>query len=158
MAFTKDANDDNLTNIRDILRENWDADNVKKPVIFKARNAKRALKSDLSQSDKISIYNAGYTNKPADLGYGGKTGTQRISIDLRCNGIGGEARVVKMRNEVERILNSYRKNPQDDNGDQLPFNDMTVGVSEVDLSDGDKGFYRWVFDIVLNIRYQAVST
>ena len=134
-----------------LLDTNWNAGNTDglKPSIKKIMLADKTL--DLQISDQVLVYAIDYLTAPAGLGATQKATTDDISIDIRVAGSDqetqGRTHAVKVRDEVERILDSSILNP-------FSGYDLLTPMSVKDFSDKFKSLHRFVFDV----KIQRIST
>ncbi len=129
--------------IIDLLNDNWDkstTDNIK-PVIDRIFNRKI---QDLENNDYLLLYELGETIDPFNIGGTTFQEITGISIDARTSNkidsiSGVRGHVIKMREEVKRILKANLQDPA------LPFQ-LLIPRRVRDLSDKSVGLGRVVMD------------
>ena len=156
MSWAQDEYGNNMKTLNNMLLDQWSTDNVPGiPAIFQSRNKDLPTKRDLVQNDKIGVYRIpGKLYAKEDVYHSGQSWTELIAFDIRT--MRSEPRIDILVTEVRRLLNKFRKNPVDSNNAALPFKEI-LPVAERDLSDGDKGFYRVVYEVRLIKGFELVT-
>ncbi len=155
MSWTLDANGNNMKTLLSMLHDEWNKTNVARPVMFQSRNKDLPTKRDLDQNDKLGVYRIpGKLYAKADIYHTGQSWTELIALDIRT--ARNEPQIDKLVTELRRVLNANRKNPTDSDSTPLPFKEI-LPVAERDLSDGDKGFYRVVYEVRLIKAFELVT-
>ncbi len=131
--------------VKDILEDNWVAANVNSTTPTFYYDDK--IKSHDYRKDAIKIYvRSGPLRKPKGLGYMTEEVRTGISIDIRCS---DRARMFLLRDEVNRILNSVRKNPNS-NYDNIFF-DAERQVT------GYANFWHYIIEITLKNNMRTIT-
>jgi len=130
--------------IRDILNDNWDADNVAKPVLY----YKDDTKNHDYRNPAIKCYHRSLTRKVQDVTFSYYQINAGVSIDIRSP---DRDNMLALRDEIVRCLNVVRAAPNADYSILLFDNERQVS--------GYAGFWHYVIDITLrNNARQIVTT
>ena len=129
--------------VRDLLNTDWNAGNVAKPVFY----YDDTIKEHDYRKDAVKVYQRSLTRIPKGLGYTHQEIRTGISVDIRCS---NRDRMLLLRDEVNRVLNSKRINP-DTNYHNIFFD------NERQVS-GYANFWHYVIDITLKNFAKAITT
>ena len=135
---------DSLDTINTLLEADWNNDNTDSitPTIGKVFDFKRIdLRFGESKDYILNYHYAPYSSVPSGIGVAKKRTTDSISIDIRT--MISRSHGIKVRDEVERILDANILNPSSEY--QLLNPDKTC----TDLSDKSIGLWRFVWDVQL---------
>ena len=153
MTFT--TAEDNLTDLLALLREKWDTANVAKPDIRYTADPDRPARPDLREGDVVLVMDVNRTKEATAFNYLGRRVRERYQIDVRTRH--RRSRKLNLVTEIQRILDNYRKAPEDDGGARLGWDWIDL-VSERVLDNKAIRLYRSVIDVVLVNAYEVVTT
>lgn len=123
-----------------LLEDNWESGNTNDvtPTIDEVFEHKRV---DLRNNDFILLYEfAPHVTEPNSIGASRKKTLDSVSIDIRT--MATRAHGIKLRDEVERIIDANIINPDSSYHLAVPLNVK-------DLSDKNVGMWRWVWNMNL---------
>ena len=148
----------------DLLNNRWDKNNTSqiKPTI-KTKNELKSTNymTDPSKGDLISTYSKQDIPSIISLGATHRQVVYSVSIELvvAMQGLDKpgttKGRFKQHMDEIDRILNSQKKNPKIKDTDSIIF-DFLNQLGWIPLTSGYKGIYKWVCDIHLVKSSEAI--
>ena len=117
----------------------------KTPTIEKVIAYKRVDLTAAAGGDYVLCYSLASTQEPASLYYTSKNHIDACAIDMRT--IVSRSRLIKLRDEVERIMEVARKGGTV--GAVTLTHQLVNITSGTDLSDKSRGLHRYVYNIEL---------
>ena len=138
--------------IQSIFDDSWNRANTKqrKPVIMDITTLDpgRGKRFDLNRSDEIFLYETAHSEEQPDIFYDYVNSRINVTVDIRT--VEGRTHLMKMEDEVRRILHLKRK------GDGLNY-DRLVYKTRTDLSDRTKRLHRMTFQVEIVILSELVA-
>lgn len=138
--------------IQSIFDDSWNRANTKqrKPVIMDITTLDpgRGKRFDLNRSDAIFLYETAHSEEQPDIFYDYVNSRINVTVDIRT--VEGRTHLMKMEDEVRRILHLKRK------GDGLNY-DRLVYKTRTDLSDRTKRLHRMTFQVEIVILSELVA-
>jgi|TARA_A100001391_G_scaffold82885_1_gene54183 hypothetical protein len=138
--------------MQSIFDDSWNRANTKqrKPVIMDITTLDpgRGKRFDLNRSDAIFLYETAHSEEQPDIFYDYVNSRINVTVDIRT--VEGRTHLMKMEDEVRRILHLKRK------GDGLNY-DRLVYKTRTDLSDRTKRLHRMTFQVEIVILSELVA-
>ena len=138
--------------MQSIFDDSWNRANTKqrKPVIMDITTLDpgRGKRFDLNRSDAIFLYETAHSEEQPDIFYDYVNSRINVTVDIRT--VEGRTHLMKMEDEVRRILHLKRK------GDGLNY-DRLVYKTRTDLSDRTKRLHRMTFQVEIVILSELVT-
>tara|TARA_R100000329_G_scaffold150204_2_gene142504 strand:- start:1038 stop:1478 length:441 start_codon:yes stop_codon:yes gene_type:complete len=138
--------------MQSIFDDSWNRANTKqrKPVIMDITTLDpgRGKRFDLNRSDAIFLYETAHSEEQPDIFYDYVNSRINVTVDIRT--VEGRTHLMKMEDEVRRILHLKRK------GDGLNY-DRIVYKTRTDLSDRTKRLHRMTFQVEIVILSELVA-
>ena len=138
--------------MQSIFDDSWNRANTKqrKPVIMDITTLDpgRGKRFDLNRSDAIFLYETAHSEEQPDIFYDYVNSRINVTVDIRT--VEGRTHLMKMEDEVGRILHLKRK------GDGLNY-DRIVYKTRTDLSDRTKRLHRMTFQVEIVILSELVA-
>ena len=135
-----------------IFDTSWNRGNTaqRKPVIMDITTLDpgRGKRFDLNRSDAVFLYETAHSEEQPDIFYDYVNTRVNVTVDIRT--VQGRTHLMKMEDEVRRILHLKRK------GDGLNY-DRVVYKTRVDLSDRTKQLHRMTFQVEIVILSELVT-
>ena len=124
--------------------------NQRKPVIMDITTLDpgRGKRFDLNRSDAVFMYETAHNEEQPEIFYDYVNTRINITIDIRT--VRGRDQLMKMEDEVRRIIHSKRKG-DDGNYDRLLYKTRT------DLSDRTKHLHRMTFQVEIVIFSELIA-
>ena len=138
--------------IRSIFDTNWNRANTtqRKPVIqdITTLDPGRGKRFDLGRSDGIFLYETAHNQEQPDIFY--DIVHTRINVTVDARTVMGRDQIMKMEDEIRRIVHSKRK------GDGQNF-DRLLYKTRTDLSDRTKHLHRFTFQVEIVIFAELIA-
>tara|TARA_R100000008_G_C3579863_1_gene167731 strand:+ start:1328 stop:1768 length:441 start_codon:yes stop_codon:yes gene_type:complete len=138
--------------MQNILNTNWNRGNTsqRKPVIMDITTLEpgRGKRFDLNRSDGVFLYETAHNEEQPDIFYDFVNTRINITVDIRT--VRGRDHLMKMQDEVRRIVHVGRK------GDGVNY-DRLLYKTRTDLSDRTKQLHRMTFQIEIVILSELVA-
>ena len=138
--------------IRSILDTNWNRANTvqRKPVVtdITTFDAGRGKRFNLNRSDAVFLYETAHNEEQPEVFYDFVNTRVNITIDIRT--VRGREQLMKMEDEVRRIIHLKRK------GDGANF-DRLLYKTRTDLSDRTKQLHRMTFQVEIVIFSELIA-
>ena len=138
--------------MQNVLNTNWNRGNTsqRKPVIMDITTLEpgRGKRFDLNRSDGVFLYETAHNEEQPDIFYDFVNTRINITVDVRT--VRGRDHLMKMQDEVRRIIHLGRK------GDGANY-DRLLYKTRTDLSDRTKQLHRMTFQIEIVILSELVA-
>lgn len=138
--------------IQSILDTNWNRANTDqvKPVItdITTLDPGRGKRFNLNRSDGVFLYETAHNEEQPELFYDFVHTRINVTIDART--VRGRDRIMKIEDEIRRIVHSKRK------GDGANF-DRLLYKTRTDLSDRTKQLHRFTFQVEIVIFSELIA-
>ena len=138
--------------IRSVLDAGWNRANTdqRKPVIMDITTLDpgRGKRFDLSRSDGVFLYETAHNEEQPEVFY--DFVHTRINVTLDARTVRGRDQLMKMEDEIRRIVHSKRK------GDAINF-DRLLFKTRTDLSDRSKHLHRMTFQVEIVIFSELIA-
>lgn len=138
--------------MQSILDTNWNRANTDqlKPVIadITTLDPGRGKRFNLQRNDGVFLYETAHNEEQPELFYDFVHTRINITVDART--VRGRAHMMKMEDEIRRIIHSKRK------GDGANF-DRLLYKTRTDLSDRTKQLHRFTFQIEIVIFSELIA-
>ena len=138
--------------MRSILDTNWNRGSTgqRKPVIMDITTLDpgRGKRFDLNRSDAVFLYETAHNEEQPEIFYDYVNTRINVTVDIRT--IRGRDQLMKMEDEVRRILHLKRK------GDGSNF-DRLLYKTRTDLSDRTKHLHRMTFQVEIVIFSELIA-
>ena len=138
--------------MQNVLNTNWNRGNTsqRKPVIMDITTLEpgRGKRFDLNRSDGVFLYETAHNEEQPDIFYDFVNTRINITVDVRT--VRGRDHLMKMQDEVRRIVHVSRK------GDGVNY-DRLLYKTRTDLSDRTKQLHRMTFQIEIVILSELVA-
>ena len=135
-----------------MVDEDWNRgnSNQRKPVIMDITNLEpgRGKRFDLNRSDAVFMYETAHNEEQPEIFYDFVHTRINVTIDIRT--IRGRAQLMKMEDEIRRIVHLNRK------GDGTNF-DRLLYKTRTDLSDRTKHLFRMTFQVEIVIFSELIA-
>lgn len=134
------------------ISDNWNRgnSNQRKPVVMDITTLDpgRGKRFDLNRSDAVFLYETAHNEEQPEIFYDYVNTRINITIDIRTTR--GRGQLMKMEDEVRRIIHSKRK------GDGSNF-DRLLYKTRTDLSDRTKHLHRMTFQVEIVIFSELIA-
>tara|TARA_R100000008_G_scaffold80050_1_gene62190 strand:+ start:478 stop:918 length:441 start_codon:yes stop_codon:yes gene_type:complete len=134
------------------LADNWNRANTeqRKPVIIDITtfDAGRGKRFDLNRNDGVFIYETAHNEEQPEIFYDFVHTRINLTVDVRT--VRGRSRLMKLEDEIRRIIHLKRKGDAD-NFDRLLYKTRT------DLSDRTKQLHRMTFQVEMVIFSELIA-
>ena len=138
--------------MRSIFDTNWNRGNTvqRKPVIMDITTLDpgRGKRFDLNRSDAVFLYETAHNEEQPEIFYDYVNTRINVTVDIRT--VRGRTQLMKMEDEVRRILHLKRK------GDGANF-DRLLYKTRTDLSDRTKHLHRMTFQVEIVIFSELIA-
>ncbi len=138
--------------MQSILDSNWNRGNTDqlKPVIadITTLDPGRGKRFNLQRNDGVFLYETAHNEEQPELFYDFVHTRINITVDART--VRGRAHMMKMEDEIRRIIHSKRK------GDGANF-DRLLYKTRTDLSDRTKQMHRFTFQVEIVIFSELIA-
>ena len=138
--------------MQNVLNTNWNRGNTsqRKPVIMDITTLEpgRGKRFDLNRSDGVFLYETAHNEEQPDIFYDFVNTRINITVDVRT--VRGRDHLMKMQDEVRRIIHLGRK------GDGANY-DRLLYKTRTDLSDRTKQLHRMTCQIEIVILSELVA-
>ncbi len=138
--------------IKDILTKGWNRGNTnqRKPIIedITTVEAGRGKRFDLTNKDAIYLYETVHNEEQPEVFYDFVHTRINITVDART--MNGRKQLMKMEDEIRRVVHSKRK------GDAENF-DRLLYKMRTDLSDRTKRLHRMTFQVEIVIFSELIA-
>ena len=138
--------------IKDVLTKGWNRGNTSQrtPIIedITTVEAGRGKRVDLTNKDAIFLYETVHNEEQPEVFYDFVHTRINVTVDART--MNGRAHLMKMEDEVRRIVHSKRK------GDGANF-DRLLYKMRTDLSDRTKRLHRMTFQVEIVIFSELIA-
>ena len=138
--------------IQSVLDDNWNRGNTnqRKPVIMDITTLEpgRGKRFDLNRSDGVFLYETAHNEEQPEVFYDFVHTRINITVDART--VRGRDQLMKMEDEIRRIVHSKRK------GDAINF-DRMLFKTRTDLSDRSKHLHRMTFQVEIVIFSELIA-
>ena len=138
--------------MQSILEDNWNRGNTDqlKPVIadITTLDPGRGKRFNLQRNDGVFLYETAHNEEQPELFYDFVHTRINITVDART--VRGRAHMMKMEDEIRRIIHSKRK------GDSINF-DRLLYKTRTDLSDRTKQMHRFTFQTEIVIFSELIA-
>lgn len=138
--------------IRSVLDAGWNRANTdqRKPVIMDITTLDpgRGKRFDLNRSDGVFLYETAHNEEQPEVFY--DFVHTRINVTLDARTVRGRDQLMKMEDEIRRIVHSKRK------GDAINF-DRLLFKTRTDLSDRTKHLHRMTFQVEIVIFSELIA-
>jgi len=138
--------------IRSILDGNWNraSSNQRKPVVMDITTLDpgRGKRFNLNRSDAVFLYETAHNEEQPEVFYDFVNTRINITIDIRT--VRGRDQLMKMEDEIRRIVHLKRK------GDASNF-DRLLYKTRTDLSDRTKQLHRMTFQVEIVIFSELIA-
>ena len=138
--------------MRSIFDTNWNRGNTvqRKPVIMDITTLDpgRGKRFDLNRSDAVFLYETAHNEEQPEIFYDYVNTRINVTVDIRT--VRGRTQLMKMEDEVRRILHLKRK------GDGANF-DRLLYKTRTDLSDRTKHLHRMTFQVEIVIFSELIE-
>lgn len=138
--------------IRSVLDAGWNRANTdqRKPVIMDITTLDpgRGKRFDLNRSDGVFLYETAHNEEQPEVFY--DFVHTRINVTLDARTVRGRDQLMKMEDEIRRIVHSKRK------GDAINF-DRLLFKTRTDLSDRSKHLHRMTFQVEIVIFSELIA-
>lgn len=138
--------------MRSIFDTNWNRGSTgqRKPVIMDITTLDpgRGKRFDLNRSDAVFLYETAHNEEQPEIFYDYVNTRINVTVDIRT--IRGRDQLMKMEDEVRRILHLKRK------GDGSNF-DRLLYKTRTDLSDRTKHLHRMTFQVEIVIFSELIA-
>lgn len=138
--------------MENVFNTNWNRGNTsqRKPVIMDITTLEpgRGKRFDLNRSDGVFLYETAHNEEQPDIFYDFVNTRINITVDVRT--VRGRDHLMKMQDEVRRIVHFGRK------GDGQNY-DRLLYKTRTDLSDRTKQLHRMTFQIEIVILSELVA-
>ena len=135
-----------------MVDEDWNRgnSNQRKPVIMDITNLEpgRGKRFDLNRSDAVFMYETAHNEEQPEIFYDFVHTRINVTIDIRT--IRGREQLMKMEDEIRRIVHLNRK------GDGTNF-DRLLYKTRTDLSDRTKHLFRMTFQVEIVIFSELIA-
>lgn len=138
--------------MQSILEDNWNRANTDqlKPVIadITTLDPGRGKRFNLQRNDGVFLYETAHNEEQPELFYDFVHTRINITVDART--VRGRDHMMKMEDEIRRVIHSKRK------GDSVNF-DRLLYKTRTDLSDRTKQLHRFTFQIEIVIFSELIA-
>jgi len=138
--------------MQSVLSDGWNRANTnqRKPVItdITTLDPGRGKRFDLNRSDGVFLYETAHNEEQPEVFYDFVHTRINITVDVRT--VRGRDQLMKMEDEVRRIIHSKRK------GDAINF-DRLLYKTRTDLSDRTKHLHRMTFQVEIVIFSELIA-
>ena len=138
--------------MQSVLSDGWNRANTnqRKPVItdITTLDPGRGKRLDLNRSDGVFLYETAHNEEQPEVFYDFVHTRINITVDVRT--VRGRDQLMKMEDEVRRIIHSKRK------GDAINF-DRLLYKTRTDLSDRTKHLHRMTFQVEIVIFSELIA-
>jgi len=138
--------------MQSILEDNWNRGNTDqlKPVIadITTLDPGRGKRFNLQRNDGVFLYETAHNEEQPELFYDFVHTRINITVDART--VRGRDHMMKMEDEIRRVIHSKRK------GDSINF-DRLLYKTRTDLSDRTKQMHRFTFQIEIVIFSELIA-
>ena len=138
--------------MQSVLSDGWNRANTnqRKPVItdITTLDPGRGKRFDLNRSDGVFLYETAHNEEQPEVFYDFVHTRINITVDART--VRGRDQLMKMEDEVRRIIHSKRK------GDAINF-DRLLYKTRTDLSDRTKHLHRMTFQVEIVIFSELIA-
>lgn len=138
--------------MQSVLSDGWNRANTnqRKPVIMDITTLDpgRGKRFDLNRSDGVFLYETAHNEEQPEVFYDFVHTRINITVDART--VRGRDQLMKMEDEVRRIIHSKRK------GDAINF-DRLLYKTRTDLSDRTKHLHRMTFQVEIVIFSELIA-
>tara|TARA_R100001509_G_scaffold149442_1_gene107883 strand:- start:74 stop:523 length:450 start_codon:yes stop_codon:yes gene_type:complete len=138
--------------MQSVLDDNWNRGNTnqRKPVIMDITTLEpgRGKRFDLNRSDGVFLYETAHNEEQPEVFYDFVHTRINITVDART--VRGRDQLMKMEDEIRRIVHSKRK------GDAINF-DRMLFKTRTDLSDRSKHLHRMTFQVEIVIFSELIA-
>jgi hypothetical protein len=138
--------------LQELFDGNWNRANTdqKKPVIMDITDIKpgRGKRFDLNRSDAVFLYETAHNEEQPEIFYDFVHTRINITIDMRT--VRGRSRLMKLEDEIRRIIHTKRK------GDAGNY-DRLLYKTRTDLSDRTKQLHRMTFQVEIIIFSELIA-
>jgi hypothetical protein len=138
--------------MQSVLDDGWNRGNTnqRKPVIMDITTLEpgRGKRFDLNRSDGVFLYETAHNEEQPEVFYDFVHTRINITVDART--VNGRDQLMKMEDEIRRIVHSKRK------GDAINF-DRMLFKTRTDLSDRSKHLHRMTFQIEIVIFSELIA-
>lgn len=138
--------------MQSIFDTNWNRanSNQRKPVIMDITvlTPGRGKRFDLNRSDAVFLYETAHNEEQPDIFYDFVNTRINVTVDIRT--VRGRDQLMKMENELRRIMHLKRK------GDGLNY-DRLLYKTRTDLSDRTKQLHRMTFQVEIVILSELIA-
>ena len=138
--------------MQSVLDEGWNRGNTnqRKPVIMDITTLEpgRGKRFDLNRSDGVFLYETAHNEEQPEVFYDFVHTRINITVDART--VNGRDQLMKIEDEIRRIVHSKRK------GDAINF-DRMLFKTRTDLSDRTKHLHRMTFQVEIVIFSELIA-
>tara|TARA_A100000172_G_scaffold32076_2_gene19223 strand:- start:15763 stop:16203 length:441 start_codon:yes stop_codon:yes gene_type:complete len=138
--------------MQSVLDDNWNRGNTdqRKPVIMDITTLEpgRGKRFDLNRSDGVFLYETAHNEEQPEVFYDFVHTRINITVDART--VRGRDQLMKIEDEIRRIVHSKRK------GDAINF-DRMLFKTRTDLSDRTKHLHRMTFQVEIVIFSELIA-
>ena len=138
--------------IQSVLDDNWNRGNTnqRKPVIMDITTLEpgRGKRFDLNRSDGVFLYETAHNEEQPEVFYDFVHTRINITVDART--VRGRDQLMRIEDEIRRIVHSKRK------GDAINF-DRMLFKTRTDLSDRTKHLHRMTFQVEIVIFSELIA-
>ena len=138
--------------MQSVLDEGWNRGNTnqRKPVIMDITTLEpgRGKRFDLNRSDGVFLYETAHNEEQPEVFYDFVHTRINITVDART--VNGRDQLMKIEDEIRRIVHSKRK------GDAINF-DRMLFKTRTDLSDKTKHLHRMTFQVEIVIFSELIA-
>ena len=138
--------------MQETINSNWNRGNTdqRKPVVMDITTLDpgRGKRFDLNRSDAVFLYETAHSEEQPEVFYDFVHTRINVTVDIRT--VRGRTQLMKMENEIRRIVHLKRKG-DGENCDRLLFKTRT------DLSDRSKHLHRMTFQVEIVILSELVA-
>ena len=138
--------------MQSVLDDNWNRGNTdqRKPVIMDITTLEpgRGKRFDLNRSDGVFLYETAHNEEQPEVFYDFVHTRINITVDART--VRGRDQLMRIEDEIRRIVHSKRK------GDAINF-DRMLFKTRTDLSDRTKHLHRMTFQVEIVIFSELIA-
>lgn len=138
--------------MQSVLNDNWNRGNTdqRKPVIMDITTLEpgRGKRFDLNRSDGVFLYETAHNEEQPEVFYDFVHTRINITVDART--VRGRDQLMRIEDEIRRIVHSKRK------GDAINF-DRMLFKTRTDLSDRTKHLHRMTFQVEIVIFSELIA-
>ena len=138
--------------MQSVLNDNWNRGNTdqRKPVIMDITTLEpgRGKRFDLNRSDGVFLYETAHNEEQPEVFY--DFVHTRINITVDARPVRGRDQLMRIEDEIRRIVHSKRK------GDAINF-DRMLFKTRTDLSDRTKHLHRMTFQVEIVIFSELIA-